>query len=82
MWPTRCRVQASATSTSWFRLGVSFFTFVQIGYLIDAYNGQLLKHDFSRYIVFTAFFPCVTAGPLVMQREMMEQMADPQIRRV
>ena len=45
-------------------IGVSFFTFVQIGYLIDAYNGQLLKHDFARYIVFTAFFPCVTAGPL------------------
>ncbi len=58
-------------------LGVSFFTFVQIGYLIDAYNGQLLKHDFARYIVFTAFFPCVTAGPLVMQREMMEQLEDP-----
>ncbi len=61
-------------------IGVSFFTFVQIGYLIDAYNGQLLKHDFARYIVFTAFFPCVTAGPLVMQREMMEQLADPKIK--
>jgi alginate O-acetyltransferase complex protein AlgI len=58
-------------------LGVSFFTFVQIGFLIDAYNGQLLKHDFARYVVFTAFFPCVTAGPLVMQREMMEQLSDP-----
>ena len=57
-------------------LGVSFFTFVQIGYLIDSYNGQLLKHDFARYIVFTAFFPCVTAGPLVMQREMMGQLLD------
>jgi alginate O-acetyltransferase complex protein AlgI len=55
-------------------IGVSFFTFVQIGYLIDAYNGQLSKHDFSRYLVFTAFFPAVTAGPLVMQREMMEQL--------
>jgi alginate O-acetyltransferase complex protein AlgI len=58
-------------------LGVSFFTFVQIGFLIDAYNGQLIKHDFARYVVFTAFFPCVTAGPLVMQREMMEQLSDP-----
>ncbi len=58
-------------------LGVSFFTFVQIGFLIDAYNGKLLQHNFARYIVFTAFFPCVTAGPLVMQREMMEQLDDP-----
>ena len=58
-------------------LGVSFFTFVQVGFLIDAYNGKLLPHNLSRYIVFTAFFPCVTAGPLVMQREMMEQLSDP-----
>jgi alginate O-acetyltransferase complex protein AlgI len=58
-------------------LGVSFFTFVQIGYLIDASNGKLMAHDFSRYIVFSAFFPCVTAGPLVMQREMMDQLNDP-----
>jgi alginate O-acetyltransferase complex protein AlgI len=58
-------------------IGVSFFTFIQIGYLIDAYNSQLIAHNFGRYIVFSAFFPCVTAGPLVLQREMMEQMADP-----
>ncbi len=59
-------------------LGVSFFTFIQIGYLIDAYNGQLVKHNIARYVVFAAFFPCVTAGPLVMQREMMEQLDNPQ----
>jgi D-alanyl-lipoteichoic acid acyltransferase DltB (MBOAT superfamily) len=59
-------------------LGVSFFTFIQIGYLIDAYNGQLVKHNFARYVVFAAFFPTVTIGPLVLQREMMEQMDNPQ----
>jgi D-alanyl-lipoteichoic acid acyltransferase DltB (MBOAT superfamily) len=61
-------------------IGVSFFTFIQIGYLIDAHNGQLLRHNFGRYVVFSAFFPCVTAGPLVLQREMMEQMEDPKHR--
>ena len=61
-------------------IGVSFFTFVQIGYLIDAYNGQLVKHDFARYVVFSAFFPAVTAGPLVMQREMMEQLGSKEIK--
>ncbi len=59
-------------------IGVSFFTFIQIGYLIDAYNGQLIPHNFGRYLVFSAFFPCVTAGPLVLQREMMEQLDNPQ----
>ncbi len=57
-------------------VGVSFFTFIQIGYLIDAYNNQLVKHDFARYVLFSAFFPCVTAGPLVMQKEVMPQLAD------
>jgi D-alanyl-lipoteichoic acid acyltransferase DltB (MBOAT superfamily) len=58
-------------------IGVSFFTFIQIGYLIDAYNGQQVRGDLSRYIVFSAFFPCVTAGPLVLQREIMEQLDNP-----
>jgi alginate O-acetyltransferase complex protein AlgI len=37
-----------------------------------------LKSDLPRYIIFSAFFPCVTAGPLVLQREVMEQLQDPQ----
>jgi len=55
-------------------IGVSFYTFVQIGYLIEAYNGQVEAPGFGRYVLFATFFPCVTAGPLVMQREMFEQM--------
>jgi alginate O-acetyltransferase complex protein AlgI len=58
-------------------IGVSFFTFIQIGYLIDAYNGQLLRHEFFRYVMFSAFFPCVTAGPLVLQKELMPQLDKP-----
>ena len=54
-------------------VGVSFFTFIQIGYLIDAYNGQPVRGSFGRFVLFAAFFPCVTAGPLVMHREIMEQ---------
>jgi alginate O-acetyltransferase complex protein AlgI len=55
-------------------IGVSFFTFIQIGYLIDAYNGQLMRSNFARFVVFGAFFPCVTAGPLVLHREILEQL--------
>jgi alginate O-acetyltransferase complex protein AlgI len=61
-------------------IGMSFFTFIQVGYLIDAHNGRLLNHDFGRYVLFSAFFPCVTAGPLVLQREMMAQMEAPTIK--
>lgn len=56
-------------------IGVSFFTFVQVCWLVEAYNGRVERPGFSRYMVFAAFFPCVTAGPLVMQREMLGQMA-------
>lgn len=70
--------QASGASFSHLSLlvpiGVSFYTFIQIGYLIDAYNGRLFRSNFSRYVVFGAFFPCVTAGPLVLHREIMEQL--------
>ncbi len=55
-------------------VGVSFFTFIQIGFLIEAFNGQVKKVGLGRYALFAAFFPCVTAGPLVLQREMFEQM--------
>ncbi len=55
-------------------VGVSFYTFIQIGYLIDAYNGQMVRASFPRYVIFGAFFPCVTAGPLVLQREILEQL--------
>jgi D-alanyl-lipoteichoic acid acyltransferase DltB (MBOAT superfamily) len=55
-------------------VGMSFYTFVQIGYLVEAYNGQVERPDFGRYALFATFLPCVTAGPLVLQREMLEQM--------
>ncbi len=55
-------------------VGVSFFTFVQIGYLVEVYNGQVERPGFERYAIFAGFFPCVTAGPLVLQREMLDQM--------
>ncbi|MFY0615396.1 MAG: MBOAT family protein [Hyphomicrobiaceae bacterium] len=55
-------------------IGISFFTFIQIGYLIEAYNGEAERQPFSRYLVFATFFPCIAAGPLVLQREMFGQM--------
>lgn len=57
-------------------IGVSFYTFIQIGYLIEAYNGQVERPGFVRYVLFATFLPCVTAGPLVLQQEMFDQMKD------
>lgn len=57
-------------------VGISFYTFVQIGYLVEAYNGRVTKVGFDKYALFGSFFPCVTAGPLVLQHEMLQQMQE------
>lgn len=55
-------------------IGISFYTFIQIGYLIDAHAGRAEPQPIMKYTVFATFFPYVTAGPLVMQKEIFDQM--------
>jgi D-alanyl-lipoteichoic acid acyltransferase DltB (MBOAT superfamily) len=57
-------------------IGISFYTFIQIGYLVEASSGSAQRQSLSRYIVFATFFPCITAGPLVLQREIFAQMEE------
>lgn len=54
-------------------LGISFFTFQQIGFLADAYMGELKRCSFSNYALFVSFFPQLIAGPIVNHQEMMPQ---------
>jgi alginate O-acetyltransferase complex protein AlgI len=55
-------------------LGISFFTFHQIGYQIDRFRGQAGKHDFLDYALFVSFFPQLIAGPIVRQSEFLPQL--------
>jgi D-alanyl-lipoteichoic acid acyltransferase DltB (MBOAT superfamily) len=57
-------------------LGISFFTFTQIGYLVDLEQGQAKSQDLLSYILFVTFFPHLIAGPIVHHREMMPQFAE------
>lgn len=57
-------------------IGISFYTFIQIGFLVEAHTGQAEHQPFVKYLTFATFFPCVTAGPLVLQREFFDQMKD------
>ena len=57
-------------------VGISFYTFIQIGFLIEAHSGKADEQPFLQYLTFAAFFPCVTAGPLVLQREIFDQLND------
>lgn len=58
-------------------LAISFFTFQQIAYLVDAWQGEAREYDFWRYCLFVTFFPQLIAGPIVHHREMMPQFESP-----
>lgn len=54
-------------------LGISFFTFTQIAYLVDSYKGKAKEYDFLNYSLFVTFFPHLIAGPILHHKEMMSQ---------
>lgn len=54
-------------------LGISFFTFQQISYLVDTSRGGAPPHSFIHYCLFVTFFPHLIAGPLVHHGEMLPQ---------
>ena len=58
-------------------LAISFFTFQQIAYLSDAYDGVVVEHDFLNYCLFITFFPHLIAGPITHHREMLGQFNNP-----
>lgn len=54
-------------------LAISFFTFQQIAYQVDAYKGLVEPSGLPRYALFVFFFPQLIAGPIVHHKEMMPQ---------
>ena len=56
-------------------LAISFFTFQQIAYLVDAYRGETKEYNFLHYALFVTFFPQLIAGPIVHHKEMLPQFA-------
>lgn len=57
-------------------LAISFFTFQQIAYLVDAWRGAARDYSFLHYCLFVSFFPQLIAGPIVHHKEMMPQFDD------
>jgi len=56
-------------------LAISFFTFQQIAYLVDAFRRETEEHNFIDYCLFVTFFPQLIAGPIVHHAEMLPQFA-------
>lgn len=54
-------------------LGISFFTFTQIAFLVDASRRDVNNHSFINYLLFVTFFPHLIAGPILHHNQMMPQ---------
>ncbi len=54
-------------------LGISFFTFQQLSFVIDSYRRTSLQYDFLSYCLFVTYFPQLIAGPIVLPTEMLPQ---------
>lgn len=56
-------------------MGISFFTFTQIAFLVDAYRGKAREYNLVYYCLFVTYFPHLIAGPIIHHTEMMPQFA-------
>jgi D-alanyl-lipoteichoic acid acyltransferase DltB (MBOAT superfamily) len=56
-------------------LGISFFTFQQMAYLVDAWKGLTREFRLIDYTLFVTFFPQLIAGPIVHHKELLDQFA-------
>ncbi|HZU19999.1 MAG TPA: MBOAT family protein [Gaiellaceae bacterium] len=68
--------------TSWLTnvtlpVGVSFYTFMAISYVVDTYRRELVPAPPMRFAVFQAFFPHLVAGPIVRASELLPQLESP-----
>lgn len=52
-------------------LGVSFFTFSAISYLVDVFNGKIKpRGKFAQFVIYISFFPKLISGPIARYQEM------------
>jgi D-alanyl-lipoteichoic acid acyltransferase DltB (MBOAT superfamily) len=57
-------------------LGISFYTFQQLSYVIDSYRGESEKYSLLEYGAYVSFFPQLIAGPIVYHNELIPQLDD------
>lgn len=59
-------------------VGVSFFTFQSISYLVDVYRKDIaVLHSFFDYAFYTTFFPPLVAGPIIRAKDFIPQISLP-----
>jgi len=76
-WLTGLDVHVAAIALP---LGISFFTFQQVAYLVDSFYGTTREYGFYEYCLFVSFFPQLIAGPIVHHHEVLPQFAKHEAR--
>lgn len=54
-------------------IGISFFTFTQIAFLVDCFQGKVQERNFVHYVLFVTYFPHLISGPVLHHAQMMPQ---------
>jgi alginate O-acetyltransferase complex protein AlgI len=63
-------------------IGISFFTFHGISYVVDLYRGDLKRPaSFGQLMLYISFFPQLVAGPIVRASHFLPQIAEPEAPR-
>ena len=57
-------------------IGISFFTFQLIAFLVDSYRGETKQYDIINYLLFITFFPQLIVGPIIHHGEIVPQFED------
>ena len=58
-------------------VGISFYTFQTLGYVIDVYRGKIkAEHHLGYYAVFVSFFPQIAAGPIARAADLLPQLKE------
>lgn len=63
-------------------LGISFFTFQQLSYIVDCYKKEVKNTNFIDYVLFVTFFPQLIAGPIIHHEEIIPQFEDMSKKRI
>ena len=59
-------------------LGISFYTFQQIAYIVDTYKSNICEESLLEYILFITYFPRLISGPIVRREEVMPYLRKPE----
>jgi len=62
-------------------VGISFYTFTQIAFLVDAYRGKVATYALPHYALFVTYFPHLIAGPILHHRDMIPQFESAETKR-